>query len=330
MIEKIDFVVTWVNGNDPVWKKSKTMFVTDSENQIMNSDARYRDWEFMKYWFRAVEQNAPWVNKIFLITEGHIPEWLDLSCEKLVHIRHKDYIDEKYLPTFNSNVIELNISNIGDLSEYFVLFNDDMLINKSVRPEDFFEDSNPRDTGIFSPIVPSRGTIGSIVLNNVEIINDYFNARQVIKKNFFKFFNLKYGKHLIKNFCVLPWKSILGFYDSHIPVSYKKSTFYMVWEKEKELLEETSSHKFRTNQDINHWLMRYWQLCQGKFIPRKESFGKYYNIYSDLTVIVEDIKFSKHSLICLNDGEVDNFEESKKVILQAFQDRYPNKSMFEK
>lgn len=46
-------------------EKSKTMFATDSENQIMNSDVRYRDWEFMKYWFRAVEQNAPWVNKIF-------------------------------------------------------------------------------------------------------------------------------------------------------------------------------------------------------------------------------------------------------------------------
>ena len=35
----IDFVVTWVDGNDP--------------------NVRFRDWDNMQYWFRAVEKFAP-------------------------------------------------------------------------------------------------------------------------------------------------------------------------------------------------------------------------------------------------------------------------------
>ncbi|WP_293731027.1 Stealth CR1 domain-containing protein, partial [uncultured Actinobacillus sp.] len=70
-MQKIDFVVTWVDGNDPVWQASKAKYAKEA-NVILNSEARYRDWEIFKYWFRAVEKYAPWVNKIFLITEGHL------------------------------------------------------------------------------------------------------------------------------------------------------------------------------------------------------------------------------------------------------------------
>ena len=29
-----------------------------------NNEVRYRDWQNLKYWFRAVEKYAPWVRKI--------------------------------------------------------------------------------------------------------------------------------------------------------------------------------------------------------------------------------------------------------------------------
>ncbi|MFS1240488.1 hypothetical protein ACL36S_16760 [Lactiplantibacillus plantarum] len=56
-------------------------------------------------WFRAVEKNAPWVNKIYLITDNQIPAWLNFENPKIQVISHQNYIPEKYLPTFNSNVI---------------------------------------------------------------------------------------------------------------------------------------------------------------------------------------------------------------------------------
>ena len=46
-----------------------------------------------------------------------------------------------------------------------------------------------------------------------------------------------------------------------------KIFFDIVWSKETELLEEVSTHKFRQKDDINHWLIRYWQLCTGHFNP---------------------------------------------------------------
>ncbi|MEW4354713.1 Stealth CR1 domain-containing protein [Streptococcus pneumoniae] len=327
---KIDFVVTWVDGNDPIWRESRDKYQGVAYKGL-NTESRYRDWELMKYWFRSVERYAPWVNKIFFITEGHLPDWLNTEHPKLVIVKHSDYIEGKYLPTFNSNVIELNIHKIKNLSEHFVLFNDDMFVNGEVKEEDFFVNGLPKDIGVFSPLVPSRGTIASISLNNIEIINDYYSSRLVLKRYFSKFFRFYYYKHLVKNIAVLPWKPILGFYDHHLPISYKKSTFEKLWELESDILKQTSANRFRTREDINHWLMRYWQLCTGNFAPRSVHFGQYYNIDSDIDNICLDIELGRHKIICLNDGDkILDFESDKLILSSCFEDRYPQKCSFEK
>ena len=125
MKEKIDFVILWVDGNDKKWLEQKNSYTNKTE-EIKKS--RFRDWDLLKYWFRGVEKYAPWVNKIFFVTWGHIPSWLDTKNPKLEIVKHSDFIPPKYLPTFNSNVIELNLHRILNLSEKFVLFNDDVFI----------------------------------------------------------------------------------------------------------------------------------------------------------------------------------------------------------
>ena len=74
----IDFVVTWVDMNDPEWQKEFSKYSGD-RNNIRNgvSEARFRDYGFLKYWFRGVEKFAPWVRKIHFVTSGQKPEWLD-------------------------------------------------------------------------------------------------------------------------------------------------------------------------------------------------------------------------------------------------------------
>ena len=115
------------------------------ENNNSNSKNRYRDWKLLKYWFRGVEKYAPWVNKIYFITYGHLPKWLNTENEKLVILKHSDYIPDKYLPTYNSNVIEMNYFRIKELNEKFVNFNDDMFIINDIREEDFFANGLPCD-----------------------------------------------------------------------------------------------------------------------------------------------------------------------------------------
>ena len=72
----IDFVILWVDGNDPAWLSEKQKYQGSVENES-NSVNRYRDWGLLPYWFRAVEQFSPWVHKIFFVTWGHIPSFLN-------------------------------------------------------------------------------------------------------------------------------------------------------------------------------------------------------------------------------------------------------------
>ena len=59
------------------------------------------------------------------MTWGHIPQFLKTNHSKIRILRHEDYIPKQYLPTFNSNTIEMNYHRIRDLSENFIIFNDD-------------------------------------------------------------------------------------------------------------------------------------------------------------------------------------------------------------
>ena len=53
--DPIDFVVTWVDGNDPAWQKERSEILGIKEmNASGNGVCRYRDWASFKYWFRAV------------------------------------------------------------------------------------------------------------------------------------------------------------------------------------------------------------------------------------------------------------------------------------
>ena len=107
----IDFVIIWVDGNDKQWQAEKAKYDGKTVTNA-NSEVRFRDWDNLQYWFRGVEKFAPWVNKIHFVTWGHLPKWLDTTNPKLNIVNHKDYIPSKYLPTFNSHTIELNLSLI--------------------------------------------------------------------------------------------------------------------------------------------------------------------------------------------------------------------------
>ena len=140
--EKIDFVILWVDGNDKAWLEEKNKYLNIKGDSGKN---RFRDWDNLQYIFRGIEKHADWVNKIFFITWGHLPKWLNTDNPKLRIVKHEEFIPKEYLPTFNSNVIELNLHRIKDLSEKFVLFNDDLFILKDLKKEDFFKSNLPND-----------------------------------------------------------------------------------------------------------------------------------------------------------------------------------------
>lgn len=335
-MENIDFVIPWVDGNDREWQSKKREFASKEKVESLesndflgdaDSESRYRDYGSLKYLLRSIEKFAPWVNHVFLVTDHQRPKWL---CEggKLRIVDHTEIIDRKYLPTFNSNAIELNVHKIADLSEHFVLFNDDFLLTSPVKPSDFFRNGQPVDAAIFYPIFP-REDFDRIRLNCTMPINENFDKRKVERKFFFKIFNFKYKKKLINNLFDLPYSKIMGIYDFHIPVAYSKKEFKKVWKKESSLLKETVTHRFRSNTDVSHWLIRYWRLMEGDFTVQSLPFGRYFNM-DQVDEWSKALDSKRLKTICINDiNDLNDFSDLQNIFNEKLEKKFPNSSSWE-
>lgn len=171
------------------------LIIHQADNSHLNGISRYRDFGILKFALRSIEQYVPWVNKIFLITDQQVPNFLEVNHPKIEVIDHCEFIPSQYLPTFNSNVIELNAFRIPNLSEHFILMNDDMIFTQPLDKGDFFQGDNVVDAAILSPLFPRETGIARILANNVSVINHYFSKREWGKNIFGKYIllNTEFG-----------------------------------------------------------------------------------------------------------------------------------------
>ena len=311
----IDFVITWVDMNDPKWQADFSKYSGRKENTKNGvSEARFRDNGFLRYWFRGVEKFAPWVRRIHFVTSGQKPEWLDESNPKINLVNHKDYIPEEFLPTYNSVVIERYIHRIPGLADHFVYFNDDFYIINTIAPTRFFRNGMPCDIAAFL-YNPSWSQWYKRIKNNLKIINRHFDKREVMRRDRDK----RYGKFITLR-------------TPHNAQPYLKSTFEEVWAVAGKELTETSVNRFRALNDLTPELFRTWQICRGNFEP--------YNTYSDTKMFplmvrprqaVRAIYNQSYSLICLNDNvHIRNYDRVMADIRAAFESILPEKSGFER
>ena len=334
---KIDFVILWVNGADPEWRALKERWQPERVKDNSADANRFRDWDLMRYWFRGVEKFAPWVNHIYFVTSCKVPEWLNTEHEKLTVVNHRDFMPEDCLPTFNSNAIEMHLHRIPGISEQFVSFNDDMFLSAPVKKSDFFRHGLPMECALLDAPAPDyiRNILPHTLLNNAAVINTYFNKKQVLKKHFFKFYNLKYGKNLIRNILLTPTRYFSCFRSPHNPVSHLKSTYETLWELEPEMLDATSHHRFRSTQDVTHWLMKDYRLCKGEFIPRSTEFNHCYELgIDDIEVICRSILSGRYKALCLNDSydifSDETMNRMKKMLQDSWNRVLPDSSSYER
>ena len=330
-MNKIDIVIPWVDSSDPLWQVEHSKYSPDSNSD--NSPERYRDWDTLKYWFRSIEKNAPWVNKIHFITYGHLPDWLDTANGKLNIVNHKDFIEEKYLPTFSSHTIELNLHRIPDLAEQFIYFNDDVFLMKKTKENDFFKNSLPCDTATLGIVKNSdkANFMPYIMLNMLGIINAKFSKKQIIKKDFSKWFSIKYRKLLLNNVYLAPFGSFTGFRNFHSANAFLKSTFETVWSEIPDILDATCQRKFRSREDVNQYIFRYWQLCSGNFNPITNK-SAYLTLGIDSCDKINRVLTSnKYKTVCVNDDPLEfDFRKEKENLINTLKTVFPQKSTFEK
>lgn len=154
MKEPIDFVIYWVDGADPehVSKRlryQKEFSLLDENNEVQSTNQkRFVQKDELKYCLRSIKQFAPWYRKILLLTDSQIPAFLDtkrLHLDRIEIVEHTTLFHNRSqcLPTFNSRALTTQLAELQQLSQQFILGNDDIMLSAPVEPTYFFEHELP-------------------------------------------------------------------------------------------------------------------------------------------------------------------------------------------
>lgn len=341
-MKDIDFVLPWVDPSDTVWQGKRSKY-NGKYKAVSNSDARFRDFDTLRYVFRSIETNCPWYRKIHLITEGHVPNWLDINNERINIVKHDEiYNINQHLPTFNSSSIEMNLPFIKGVSEKFIYLNDDMIFFNKLESGRFFKNNIPVD--FLETSLIKRGKLFKFLRgesiwveslnNNLRLINES-NPASKIKNEIL--FHKTYGiKANVKNFIskyIL--RQVLWVEHWHHPQPYLKSTLGKVVTEFKDEMMKSSSNKFRQSNDLTHYIYRYWHLFRGDFIPYNYNDAYIKNIITkeDASLAINFLSGNGHiKFVCLNDDEKMH-DEDKDIIYELINnflsEKFPAKSSFE-
>jgi len=211
-----------------------------------------------------------------------------------------------------------------------------------MKPNDFFSAKGlPRDqfglwrvkTTKYSSILPH------VCLNNMAALNQNFNQRKVLRDKRTKLYDPRNGATclaLTALMSVISRKDFANILFHHMPAAFLKQTFRDVWAAEPEILANTSSHKFRSKDDVSQYLIRAWQMVTGNFEPRNVSaHGEHFTYLTDdfsaLTHAIHTQKLRGRSLemFCISDEKIKDFRRAKSEINATLEQLFPEKSTFE-
>jgi hypothetical protein len=292
----MDIVITYVDGNDPVWKEDY-----EKTTHIPIMEKRFRDWGTLKYLLRGIEVNMPFVRNVYLVVShpSQVPQWVDQSQLKIV--LHKDIIPADYLPTFNCNPIEMHLHRIDGLDEEYLYFNDDLYPLAPCRPEDFFRDG--------------KGVLG---------FSRHFLASGMYKKICRNSdTHAKKALGLKPSFCfVRPQHTCTPMFKSECEQLYSIL--------EQDIL--ASLTRVRTSGNLNQYLFLDYQLYKGRMVNEKISNKHYSVAVTSPEKLKSFILSPTRNLMCVNDVRLseERYLKLRTAMIEAFEQKFPQKSRFEK
>ena len=317
--EKLDIVYLYVDGNDKEWLQKKNLALKESGglDDLSAHECRFNNNDELKYSLRSVEKYANWINHIYIITDNQVPNWLNLSNERISIIDHKDIIPADALPTFNSLAIESCIHNIPNLSELFLCANDDTFFADYVTPEFFFK----KDGYPICRLKRNRKNLSDLYSKLL------VNASNLIEQSFGK----KYSE--------IPHHSI---------DAYKKSTWEACQKCFSKNIRQVIYSKFRNEENCERVLYTYYALAtkQGHYkkVSKIDSelplYTKFINFIlkkykqDSICITIDDKRIRekyyklKPSLCCFNDKQTATDTDRERVI-QFYNELFPSKSEFE-
>lgn len=254
-MERIDAVITWVDGEDPKHRAKRARFLTQKrENQFKDvaGETRYNQVGEIYYCIASIVRFAPWINKIYIVTdeqdpkvEGFIQKHFPESRIPIEIIDHKVIFEgyEECLPTFNSLSITSMLWRIPSLSEKYILFNDDIMLHKPTAVEDYFVDDKV--------VLYGKRWIPTFLAETTIALQTAF--RKMCGKKAL----LSFKKFMLNAAYVVNQSKILRL--RHTPHPFLKSVFKEFYEANPQALANNIKHRFRneaqySSAELHHLL----------------------------------------------------------------------------
>ncbi len=292
----MDIVITYVDGNDPVWQKDYEEYAA-----VPAMTKRYRDWGTLKYLLRGIQQKMPYIRNVFLVVshESQVPAWADRDNLKIV--LHKDIIPQEHLPTFNSTTIEMFLHRIPGLDEQFIYFNDDMFPVGNCDETLFFRDG--KAVMGFSRHILVSGQYKKHCRNSDRL------ARQAAGMK----------------------PSFIFVRPQHICSPMLKSRCEEVASKAGERIASSLS-RLRTDNNLNQYLFLDYMLHKGDMIESRIPKKHFSLAAAGADSICKFLRKPTKALFCINDVHLSEnlFVSTRDALLAAFEEIFPEKSRFEK
>ena len=191
-MEKIDAVITWVDGSEPNYKLKLEENLKNKK--IINR--QYTQANEIDFCVASIIKFAPFVRKIFIVTDKQKPRFSGIrhtvSLEKIEIIDHEEIFRDNLdcMPSFNIRSIDALLFKIKNLSDKFIYFNDDMFLIKETTKEDWFKYNKAVLTGSWAKTY-NKQLIKTIShkIKNLLNIRPSFNAAQSKAANIVGFHN---------------------------------------------------------------------------------------------------------------------------------------------
>jgi hypothetical protein len=312
---KVDLVYLWVDGNDLEWQAKRKPFQNVSTEIDVSGKCRYIDNDELRYSLRSVEKYAPWINKIFIVTDNQIPKWLNQENDKIKIIDHKDILPQDALPCFNSSVIEHFLYKIPELSEHFLFANDDMFFNDYLDTDYFFKKDG------YPIVYLNRRILGKMHYRLkvwVESLKDRkpYLYREIVDKAAC-LVEKKFGKF----YAGIPHRNI---------DSYKKSDFAeAIGNVFRQESEKTKVNHTRTRDDLHRSVVSYYVLAIKHAHLQYVDPKKNMHVSVSRPNLITHITKHRPKLVCIDDDSVVTDMDRQKMS-SVLEKLFPEKSAFEK
>lgn len=296
MEKTIDYVFPYVDCDDPSWVEEYNKYAPKkrtAENKWATDMSRFRSNDLLKYVFRSIEKNMPFIRKVHMIvmSDSQVPEWINRDMVDIIY--HKDYIPEEYLPTFNSNTIETFMGKLPGVSERFIYGNDDMFITSPCTEKDFFSGQTTKFSISTRDYRPKTAPGDKLRYDDKKLIT---------------------GK-----------KDKRVYEIQHILTPYLMSTINEVFDKYQDKI-LPGIGRFRDGNQYNQWIFSMYQHLRKKNINK----GIKYMVteMSPKKRSVYDCYWGKFKAICLNDSW-NTTQKDLRIVKRKLDRMFPEPSKYE-